>query len=457
MRIDAFTVTDDGWVLAPDGTRLRAISGGGGGGKTTVVNQTNVPPRTPEETELLREQLNATKTQNQLFQVQIEEVKKQNAEFEKLLPAQRELFAAQTGALTSLARVQEQQFEAQARLLPVQERQVALLEAALTETPTQTKIREASEARALAFLEGRTPPLSAGQTERLDTLFGTQREEGQEEIRRFAEELAGQRGLNLSDTPIGGEALRATERLERGLRGARAAAEIDITQAETLFSEQTRQFQAGLSQQAFMNRLALTGAAPGGNLPPSFGGRGALPLSSTGGMLGPADSTGLLNVLTQERIASAPTRSTSRYTPGFFDYFSTVLGALGGAAGGFAGAAAASSITLKKDVLPLDMDEFAQAATRRGRVLDMEPADEYEKARQTVRGLPIARWRYKHEPETRTPHIGVIAELSPDEIREGPLKINLMDLAGLTLAAVKGVDRRVDRLERRGLPVEVGR
>ena len=445
MVVDGITFTDDGWVVYPDGVRLRAISGGGGGGKTTTTVQTNIPPKTAEETELLREQLNATKTQNELFRMQIEEVKKQNAEFEKLLPAQRALFSAQTSALTSLARGQEQQFEAQNALLPAQlrfqqqsldvaQRQLTALEAATTETPTQKRIREASEERALAFIEGRTPALTAEQTSRLDTLFGTQREEGQEEIRRFAEELAGQRGLQLSDTPIGGEALRATERLERGLRGARAGAELDLTQADRLATEGVRQFQEGLRQQAFMNRLALVGAAPtGGMLPASFGARGALPVSSVGGILGPADSTGLLNVMAQERIAGAPVRTTQKYTPGFFDYYSSTLQAVGAAAGAFG----ASSVTLKRDIMPLDLDE-------------------YETARRTVRGLPIVRYRYKDEDDSRpAPPIGPLAETLPDEVREGPLHVNLLDLTGLTLAAVKGVDRRVDRLERRGLPVEV--
>jgi hypothetical protein len=96
-------------------------------------------------------------------------------------------------------------------------------------------------------------------------------------------------------------------------------------------------------------------------------------------------------------------------------------------------AAAASSATLKKNINPLDRDE-------------------YDAALDKVRALPIARWLYKHEPDSRTPHIGVIAELSPDEIRDGPLHVNLMDMAGLTLASVKGLDRKVTRLEAR-LPV----
>lgn len=101
-----------------------------------------------------------------------------------------------------------------------------------------------------------------------------------------------------------------------------------------------------------------------------------------------------------------------------------VVGPIAGAAmgGGF------SSAKLKKGIQPLDPDE-------------------YERARLKVKDLPIARWRYKWEDDDRVPHIGPIAELSPPEIRDGPLKLSFLDTAGLTLAAVKGVDRRVDRLE----------
>lgn len=438
MILDGFTYTDDGWVVAPDGTRLRAIAGGGGGTKSTTT--VNVPPKSAEETALLKEQLEVTKTQNEFFRLQLEEIKKQNEIFSEQLPAQKALFEAQTSALSNLARLQEEQFSVASRLL----------EQEFTETPTQKQIREAGEARTLAFLEGRTPPLTAGQTQRLDTLFGTQREEGQDEIRRFAEEIAGQRGLKLSDTPIGGEAVRAGERLERGLRGARAAAELDITQAETLFSESTRQFQEGLRQQAFMNRLALVGATPQGS--GLLVGRGSLPISSTGGLLGPADNTGLLGVLSGERVASAKRTTTSSYNPGFFDYFSTVLSAAGGAAGAFA----ASSATLKKDILPLDEREFAEASVRTGLPLEMvRDGDEYDRALGKVRETPITRWKYRWESDDRLPHIGPILELAPEEIREDRLRLNLLDYTGLLHAAVKAVDRKVDRVAR-GLPVSLG-
>jgi hypothetical protein len=107
---------------------------------------------------------------------------------------------------------------------------------------------------------------------------------------------------------------------------------------------------------------------------------------------------------------------------------------MGGAssAGGTLGAAAmmgggGSSAKLKKDILPLDPDEYDRALMR---LLD----------------TPVVRYRYKWEPSDRTPHIGPIAELSPDEIRDGPLMIRLLDYSGLEHAAIKALNRKVDRL-----------
>ena len=86
-----------------------------------------------------------------------------------------------------------------------------------------------------------------------------------------------------------------------------------------------------------------------------------------------------------------------------------------------------SSARLKRDITPLDPDEYSRALDR-------------------VRGTPIVRYRYLWEAGRPTPHIGPIAELSPDEIRDGPLRINMLDYAGLLHASVKALDRRVNRL-----------
>ena len=71
--------------------------------------------------------------------------------------------------------------------------------------------------------------------------------------------------------------------------------------------------------------------------------------------------------------------------------------------------------------------------------------DEYDRALAKIRATPITRWRYRWEPATRRPHTGPILELAPEDIREDALHINLLDYAGLLHAAVKAVDRKVDR------------
>ena len=254
--------------------------------------------------------------------------------------------------------------------------------------------------------------------------------------------------MRVTDSPIGGELLRQGRELAASLAASKAGAELNVGQAQEVFAEGVRQFQANLRQQAFQNRLALTGsAAQAPLLSPSLA---QLPTPQ----MAPVFASGLplagfeaitpqAGLFAQERIAGAPTVSRTRAStwPGTLEY----IKAFSGVAAAGIGALAMSSATLKKDLRPLDPEEFRAAGG--ARVLDMSRDDEYEKARKTMRGLPIARYRYKWEPDTRTPHIGVIAEMSPDEIREGPLRINLMDVAGLTLAAVKGVDRRIDRLE----------
>lgn len=90
--------------------------------------------------------------------------------------------------------------------------------------------------------------------------------------------------------------------------------------------------------------------------------------------------------------------------------------------------AAMSTIKAKKDVAPVGHDGYSDAL-------------------QKLRDTPVARWRYKGESDTRTPHIGPILETSPKEIRQDDMHINLGDYLGLTHAAVKGLDREVQGLK----------
>jgi hypothetical protein len=87
-----------------------------------------------------------------------------------------------------------------------------------------------------------------------------------------------------------------------------------------------------------------------------------------------------------------------------------------------------SSIKAKEEVEPLDETEYQKALTR-------------------LRETPVTRWYYKGESRDRVPHIGPIAELSPDEIRHGPYHISIGDYLGLMHAGVKGLDERMNALE----------
>ncbi len=157
--------------------------------------------------------------------------------------------------------------------------------------------------RLLARLKGESL-LTPVQQNSLDVLFQSAREEGNIEIERFADELKGIRGLGISDSPIAKEVLAAKGTLERGLRGGRAAAELDIGQAETQTTQAINQFQNQLRSQAALNRLALSGQQP--------------------------TSLGISNVLAQQRIAQ-PSERIHKSTS-FLDILSGAGSAAQGAA-----------------------------------------------------------------------------------------------------------------------------
>lgn len=444
-----FTLDESGhWWTAPDGTRLRAISGGGSSGKTTVVNQ--VPAKTAEEIALIRKQ-------NDILDIQISELRRQNAALEAIFPEQKKLLAAQTEAAIVGAQAQKLQIEqitefAKEQLPLVKEQigiareqlgitrkagvlQEQLISRALAElegTPEEREIRKLSNERALAILRGESPALLPGQQERINTVFGRAAEEAQAGLTSFGEELAASRGMRVTDTPIGGELLRQGRELASSLAAAKAGAELNVGQTEQQFGEAVRQFQENLRQRAFQNRLALTGTGTGGATSslPLFagalsGGGGMTPTfatTTTGQAM--AGAQGLLNTLTQERLAQSTQTTRTQQFPGVLDYVR--------AAASVAGAAAAwSSARLKKGILPLDPDE-------------------YDKALMKLKAMPVVRYRYRWENERdRAPHIGPILELSPEEIREDGLRINLLDYIGLTHAAVKAMDRKVERFGER--------
>lgn len=131
--------------------------------------------------------------------------------------------------------------------------------------PVQIQQR-AIEAKAtqnlLDRLTGKSPVLNPEEQARLDTIYGTAEKRGDESIRQYADELAGMRGMAVSDSPIGHESLRQRRQFQEGLASQRAAASFDLSAAGNLFNQQLQQFQAQLQQQAFANRLALAQGQP---------------------------------------------------------------------------------------------------------------------------------------------------------------------------------------------------
>lgn len=432
--------TADGreWWRVRGGRHLAVIAGGGGGGKTTVVSETKIPPKSEEELGLLRKQ-------NELLDIQLGELKRQNSVLEETFPQQKELFAAQTAAATTFAQAQKAFLDAQlpfvGKTAELQQEQLqlqtelsrrALAELdSLKPSAEQQEIQRLSDQRTLAILRGEAPPLSPAQEARIRTVFDQAESEGEDDIRQFGEEIAAARGLRLTDTPIGSEVINARTDLAAKLKASRAAAELNLGQTEQAFAESVRQFQANLNQTAYQNRLALLGrssaASTGGaTFAPAVGGQS--PVFSTNDPIAAFGAiTPLINSMTGERIAGATRieKSSFQTNPGAFDYAKLLIGAAGGAAG----AIALSSARFKKDIEPLDRDEYDRAR------------------RRLVRETPVTRWRYRHEPDGGRPHTGPILELSPEEIKASETHLDLLSYVGNLHAATKAIDRDVQEIQ----------
>lgn len=440
--------------------------GGGGGGEGDTGGFSfefpAFPGLSPEEKALIA-------SQQQLVQLQIGDLSRQSELNAALFPLQKQLSTAQL------------QFAAD--LFPQQKAMIQQLIQESQPSATQQEIQRLGDERALASLRGEPIPLSPQQTAQLDTIFNEQRRTGQQGIRQFAEEMAAGRGLRLSDTPIGDVALREAQNLESSLGAQRASAELGLQQSQQGFTEGVRQFQTGLQQQAFQNRLAL--AAGASNQPQTQALNTAPLISSLSGTLGSlasdrsaqaqyalgAAGIGIqgqqlalsaqqlrqqenqanLDRLSRERIAGlqfgpkptvSPTtgQQIAAYAPaiaGLVNAGATLYGS-----GAFGGGGGYSTARVKKDITPLDPAEFKSAAEAKGL-----PLDGYDESLAALRATPITRWRYKWESERGLPHIGPILELAPPELSRDGLRISLLDYAGLQHAGLKALDRKVSRLE----------
>ena len=154
---------------------------------------------------------------------------------------------------------------------------------------TEKEIQRIASDRTLARLKGEEPVLAPAEQQIPDTICGTPERQGGEDILNFARQMAASRGLNLTDSPIGGEAIRQRARFGETLGAQKAQSSLDLGSAAADFNSRLMQFQEGLRQRAFENRLALAGMqTPGLQLQSSlFGERlASAPRSFTGSMSG---------------------------------------------------------------------------------------------------------------------------------------------------------------------------
>lgn len=411
---------DGGDWLRICGRYRRALCGGGGGGGTTKVTSTTViPPKTPEELALLGKQ-------NELLDIQLSELRRQNDLLTDTFPEQKALFQAQTEAATSFAQMQKLSLAALPGQLALQTELQQKALKALELTPDQEEIQKLSDQRALATLRGEPIPISQAQQAQLDTIYGAAQSQGEADIRRFGEDLAASRGLRLTDAPIGAEVLRQQRDLTTQLKGAKASATLNLGLGQQAFDESVRQFQSGLRLAADQNRLALLGRVQSGGPGTTLPYPGQSPAISTNDSINAFSAiTPLINSMTGERVAGATRTEKSTFTtdPGAFGYVKALLGAIGGAAG----SVAASSARFKKDIVPLDRDEYRGALRK-------------------LRETPVTRWRYTWEADDGRPHVGPILEMSPSEIKASDTHLDLLSYSGMLHAGLKGLDRDVEEL-----------
>jgi len=344
---------------------MSGIFGGGGGSTTTVVNSTAAP----------------SKDELALIKLNKELATRQLANYDQLAPYQQKLLELSLGDLDQQlqlnkaigsaitpeqqAELYKSEFERAKKLGPVQDEllnlQLEQLRTGGAATPEQ-KARIASATDAA---------ITAGTA---DIDIGTQRGIG-----LIADELANSRGLRLSDSPIGSEAaLLAREglaqkgSLTKNLRAAQASSELNyplavqnLTSGINLNQQNTNNavsnFQQQVRQQAYQNRLALTGQT-----------------SSTGLGLSSVNGVGLgaLNALSSNRMAnSSQTQTTSGGGGMGLSGVGSLLGGVASVAGLFM-----SDSRVKTDIV---------------KVGELEP------------GIGLYKFRYKGGADK---HVGVMAQ-----------------------------------------------
>lgn len=104
--------------------------------------------------------------------------------------------------------------------------------------------------------------LTPQEQDALDKLYASSKATGEEDLTKYGQQIAAQRGMRTSDSPIGNEMVRERGRLALGLESAKASSMLQLSQGQKNFEESVRQFQEGLANQGFQNKLALSSANP---------------------------------------------------------------------------------------------------------------------------------------------------------------------------------------------------
>lgn len=214
---------------------------GGGGGTTTSTITTIVPAKTKQE--LALDEINLRTAQRQEIQ---------NLQTTALLDPTTALTylnnPTNKGALAGLEKFDTPEYR-------------NLLIQAQTDKKNERTFNDTIQRQLTSRLTGQAF-LTQEEQSALDTLYGQATTAGNESLTQYGREISAQRGLRTNDSPIGNEMTREKGRLELGLQAAKATSSLDLANSQKNFEEGVRQFQEGLQQQAFNNRLSLSTAAP---------------------------------------------------------------------------------------------------------------------------------------------------------------------------------------------------
>lgn len=108
-------------------------------------------------------------------------------------------------------------------------------------------------------LQKKPGEVSPAQQKALDELYGAEQSKMDEELKRFAVESAGARGISATDTPLARELFLAKGRGQTELGAARATAKLNFADKERLFQQGASQWRQDLAQQRFANLAGLGG------------------------------------------------------------------------------------------------------------------------------------------------------------------------------------------------------